>query len=250
MSTSPPSAEEPADACPAELRASRRERLLVLGGCAGLIALALILGLALAPRETRLLLGLMVATFFFLGKFLPLVAIEEPTFGFYDLGLVIWAMDTFTVLLLVYSVQALYRWRFAGRILRGIQSKAALVIEAFPRFRRYAFIGLVLFVQFPVSGTGAIGGTFIGVLLHLHRGRIIAAVCLGGLIGGMGMAFLSERFGRAIEAYRDNPWVIATLLALLLAAVVWMNHAYRRALRRHAHSHDQSSSRNIKSMDP
>lgn len=250
MSPSPPTAVDPSEACPAELRASARERWLVLGTCLGLIALALGLGLALWPRETHLLLGLMVATFFFLGKFLPLVATQEPTFGFYDLGLVIWAMDTFTVLLLVYSVQALYRWGFAARLLRRIQDKAAVVIEAFPRFRRYAFIGLVLFVQFPVSGTGAIGGTFVGVLLHLHRGRIIAAVCLGGLLGGMGMAFLSERFGHAIEAYKDNPWVIAALVALLLAAIAAMNVAYRRALRRRAHRDDQSPTRNIKSIDP
>lgn len=231
MST-PPTAEDPADTCPAELRATSRERWIVLGGCFALIAVALVLGFTQAPRDTRLLLGLMAASFFGLGKFLPLVAIEEPTFGFYQLGLVIWAMDTFTVLLLVYLVQALYRWGSAARVLRRIQSKAAVVIEAFPRFRRYAFIGLVLFVQFPVSGTGAIGGTFVGVLLHLHRGRIIAAVCLGGLIGGMGMAFLSERFGRAIEAFKDNPWVIALLIALLLAAIIAMNHAYRRALGR------------------
>lgn len=222
----------------------------MLGTCLGLIALALALGFALRPRETSLLLGLMAASFFGLGKFLPLVATQEETFGYYDLGLVIWFMDTLTVLLLVYSVEALYRWGAAARLLRRIQDKAAIVIEAFPRFRRYAFVGLVLFVQFPVSGTGAIGGTFVGVLLHLHRGRIIAAVCLGGLLGGMGMAFLSERFGRAIEAYQDNPWIIALLVALLLGAILAMNHAYRRALRRRARHDDQSPDRDGERIDP
>ncbi len=221
-----------ASECPEALRATTRERVLVLGICLGLIAAALVTGFVLAPRQTRILLALMAAAFLFLGKFLPLVAIEEPTFSFYELGLVIWAMDTFTVLLLAYSVQGLYRWRFAARILRGVQDRAGVVLEAFPRMRRYAFAGMVVFVLFPVSGTGAIGGTFLGVLLGLHRGRIIAAVCLGGLIGGMGMALLAERFGRAIEGVRDNPWVIALLVVGLIAAVLALNRAYRRALRR------------------
>jgi uncharacterized membrane protein len=221
-----------AAACPPALRATTRERVIVLGACFGIAALALVLGLVLAPRETRLLLALMAAAFLFLGKFLPLVAIEEPTFGFYELGLVIWAMDTFTVLVLVYSIQALYRWRLPARVLRRVQDKAALALAAFPRLRRYAFFGMVLFVLFPVSGTGAIGGTLLGALLGLHRARIIAACCLGGLIGGLGMALLAERFGRAIEGARDNPWAIVLLVALLLAGVLALNHAYRRALRR------------------
>jgi len=230
-----------ADHTPVGLDASVRERVIVLGGFLGLITAGLVLGLIFAPAETRLLLGLIAASFFALGKFLPLVALKETTFGFYDLGLVIWAMDTFTVLVLVYSLPLLYRWRFAARVIRRIQDKAAVVIGAFPRIRRYAFFGMVLFVLFPVSGTGAIGGTFLGILLGLHRGRIITAVCLGGFIGGLGMAFLAERFGSAIEAYRDNPWLIALLITVVVAAVVSLQIAYRRILKRHERATDLSA---------
>ncbi len=234
MRDEPGAAERAAERCPAAFDATWRERLVVLGGFFAVLVTAAVLGFIFAPEATSLLGGLLVATLLFLGKFLPLVAIEEPTFGFYELGLVIWVMDTVTVLVLVYSLEALYRWRFAARMMGRIQTRAAVVIEAFPRIRRYATAGMVLFVLFPVSGTGAIGGTFLGILLGLHRARIIAAVCLGGFLGGFGMAFLAERFGTAIAAYRNDPWVIVALVVLLLGAVVALNRAYRRALRRHA----------------
>ncbi|MCC6620702.1 MAG: small multi-drug export protein [Deltaproteobacteria bacterium] len=214
------------------LHASPRERWLVLGGLGLALGLALVLGLALAPAETRLLLGLMAAAFFALGKFLPLVAIEEPTFGFYELGLVIWAMDTVTVLLMVYGLEAVLRWRRAARFFERVEARAALVLEVFPRIRRYAMIGLVVFVLFPVSGTGAIVGTLLGVLLGLDRKRILFAVSLGGLIGGLGMAALAERFGRVIEGYKDEPWIVVILVVLLVGAIVALELAYRRALKR------------------
>ncbi|PIE19844.1 MAG: hypothetical protein CSA66_02035 [Proteobacteria bacterium] len=218
--------------CPAAFDATYRERLVVLGGFFGAIVVATVLGLVFVPKETGILFGYMALSFFALGKFLPLVAIGDPTFGFYDLGALIWAMDTVTVLLLVYSLEGLYRLRPAARAMNAVQSKAAVVLQAFPRIRRYAVIGMILFVLFPVSGTGAIGGTFLGILLGLHRVRVIAAVTVGGALGGFGMAFLADHFGTAIEAYKNNPWVIAALVGALLAALVAMNIAYRRAIRR------------------
>ncbi|PIE23592.1 MAG: hypothetical protein CSA62_07060 [Planctomycetota bacterium] len=218
--------------CPKSFDASWQERLLVLGSFFGGLICAVVFGMIYAPEHTKLLFAYVSVSFFGLGKFLPLVALTETTFGFYELGLVIWIMDTCTVLLLVYSIEALYSNKSAAHLLGKVQHNAGILLEAFPRIRSFAILGMVLFVLFPVSGTGAIGGAFLGALLGLHRYKIIAAISVGGMIGGMGMAYLAENFGKAIEPYRNNPWIIGLLALGFLLALYGLNRAYKKALAR------------------
>jgi uncharacterized membrane protein len=218
--------------CPKSFDASWQERLVVIGGFFGALICAVIFGLIYAREHTQLLFALVPISFFGLGKFLPLIAIEETTFGFYELGMVIWIMDTCTVLLLVYSIEAIYKNKWTARVLGKVQHQAGIVIRAFPKIRSFAIVAMVLFVLFPVSGTGAIGGAFLGALMGLHRYKIIAAVSFGGFIGGMGMAYLAEHFGRAIEPYRNNPYIITLLIVGFLAALWGLNRAYKAALAR------------------
>ncbi|WP_428262409.1 hypothetical protein [Haliangium sp.] len=222
-----------------------RERLLVLGGAAAAVALALGLGLAYARDATVELLGLVPASVFAVGKFLPLWGVTgQSHFSPWELGGLIWSMDTVTALVLVYSLEVLYRIPLLAAGLARVQTNAALVLTAYPRIRRAAVAGVVIFVLFPVAGTGAIGGCFLGMLLGLRRFVLIAAVSAGGLLGGMLMAFAASNFAGAVTRVRtiqDQPAVQWGLMTALVAAAVvlvwWLNRAYRRALaraRRHA----------------
>jgi uncharacterized membrane protein len=227
-----------ADAYRDPFDASWRERVVVLGGLGAALVIAYAIGMALAPRPTLELTMLVPGSFLLAGKFLPLWAISNQSqFGPYELGVVIWAMDTVTVLLIVYGLEAIYWIRPLKRWLDRVQINARLVLEAYPRMRRTATAGLVLFVMFPIAGTGAIGASFIGVLLGLHRARLIAAVSAGGLIGGMTMAFLAANFTTALrdlQAAQSDPTLKYLLVATVLGAVaagVWLlTRAYRRAL--------------------
>ncbi len=213
-----------------------KERLLVLGTVFGGIVASLVLGFLLAPEPTRELLVLVPSSFFVLGKFLPLASLsKECGFGPYELGLVIWVMDTCTVLFIVYSLELLYRVGPVGRILDRINHNAGLVLHAYPRVRRLAILGVILFVLFPVAGTGAIGGAFLGALLGLHRFVLIAAVSAGGFLGGMGMAYATLHFQSAVRTLNENktnPLLIGLMIGFLVLAFWKLNLAYKRALAR------------------
>lgn len=212
---------------------SWQERAIVLGTVLLSIALCIPLGLMFAPTATRQLLILVPSSFVALGKFLPLAGLRaECALGPYQLGLVIGVMDTITCLLVVYSLQALYRFRSAARLFDRAHDNAALVLEAYPWMRRFAITALTLFVLFPVSGTGAIGGSFVGALLGLHRARVIASISAGGFLGGGLMAFLSMRFGEAVRGLGHNPYLLAALAVFLGGVVFTANRAYRNALSR------------------
>ena len=215
-----------------------RERLTVLGSMAGLILLALVAGLVFAHDATLELIGLVPVSFFAAGKFLPMWGISgQSNFNPWELGLVIWAMDTCTVLIMVYALELFYRFRRLKGFLDRVQANAGLVLAAYPRMRRAAVIGVVLFVLFPVAGTGALVGSFLGILLGLRRQVLIAAVSVAGFLGGMLMAFAAIYFRGLVIGLRSmqqDPTTKYLIIGSVVAVVVlgfWLlNRAYRKAL--------------------
>ncbi len=238
MATSTPLSDEKDTRFVDPFDASWRERVLVLGTLATALIAAYVLGVTYARAETLELTALVPASFFVAGKFLPLWSVSgESNFGPYQLGLVIWAMDTFSVLIIVYALESLYWIKPLKRGLERVQRNARLVLTAYPRMRRGAIVGLVIFVLFPIAGTGAIGAASIGVLLGIHRFRLIAAVSLGGFLGGMLMAMLASNFASTLSEFQSlqrDPtlqYMFIGLIGIGLALVLWwLNRTYRRAL--------------------
>ncbi len=217
---------------------SRRERLLVYGTAVGILLSAFGLGLIYAHDSTMELVGIIPMSIFAVGKFLPLWGLGKSHFTPWELGFAIWCLDTFTVLTVVYGLAALDGIRPVRVILAKLRYNARMVLTAYPGLHRSATVGVILFVLFPVAGTGALAGSLLGILLGLHRFVLIAAVSLGGLLGGMLMAFAATHFGEAMERLRtmqSDPLVKWISIGLVVLGVVllflWINRAYRRAIR-------------------
>ncbi len=218
--------------------ASWRERVLVMGAVLFIVLSALVYGLLYQPSKTLELIGIIPASVFLVGKFLPMWgASGESNFSPWQLGLVIWILDTFTVLVIVYGLEAFYRFKRLKQKLETIQSNAQLVLRAYPKMKRGAIVAVILFVLFPLAGTGAMVGSFLGILLGLHRYVLIGAVSLGGLLGGMAMAYAATHFGSAVVALRTAQQnlpvkvAIITAVACVIAAIfIWGNRLYKRAL--------------------
>ena len=213
-----------------------RERVFVLGSIFGALLVAFLLGLIYGRTQTLELAGLLPVTFFAAGKFLPIWGVTgQSQFSAWELGAVVWLLDTVSVLLIVYGLEGLYRFRALKRSLEKIHDNVGLVIRAYPKMRKAAVIGVVLFVLFPVAGTGAVGATFLGILLRLHRATLIIAVSIGGLFGGALMAFLAVHFANLVIRWQNSETVqyfgIAILATLVIAGVVWLNRAHQRALK-------------------
>lgn len=240
----PPVPSDPYDA-------SFRERVAVLGTGFGVFVVALTLGLIYAHDATTELLGIVPVSIFAVGKFLPLWGITgESNFSPWQLGLVIWVLDTCTVLLVVYGLEGLYRFAYLRRALDRVRSNVSLVLVAYPRIRRGAVVGVILFVFFPVAGTGAMVGSFLGILLGLHRHVLIAAVSAGGLLGGMLMAVLAVYFSETLIWIRDMQQHVAVkavsitaMVLIIVFAFRWLGHTYKRALQAAAQQQDHQSTK-------
>lgn len=221
---------------------TKRERLLVIGSVFGTLILLLVLGLVFDSERTLVLLRVIPGSFFLLGKFLPIVAVTglpgfydagSGLFSPYDFGVVIWIMDSITVLLIVYSLEIFYKIPLIGRFLDRANQDAACVLHAFPKFRRISRIGIVLFVLFPVAGTGAIGGSLIGAILGLNRFWLMLCVSFGGFLGGMSMSFATVNFTAQVkwlQQHKGDPQYLILTGILVVGVLAWATVAFRRAL--------------------
>lgn len=215
---------------------------MVIGSVFGLLLFLLVLGLIFDSERTLVLLRVIPASFFALGKFLPILAVtglpgfydaSTHLFSPYDFGIVIWIMDSVTVLLIVYSLQIFYKIPWTDRFLDRANQDAACVLHAFPRFRRLSRLGIVLFVLFPIAGTGAIGGSLIGAILGMNRFWLMISVSLGGFLGGISMSYATVHFTeqvRWLKEHKGDPLYLILTGILLVGLLVWATIAFRRAL--------------------
>lgn len=215
-----------------------RERVAILGGVGLLLIVGFLVGKHFNSAKSLEVLGLLPVTFVAVGKFLPLWGVSgQSGLGPYELGLVIWGLDTLTVIVFVYSFEAFYKIGPLRRALDKLYTNMTLVLKVYPSMKRASVIGVFLFVLFPVSGTGALGASVIGALLGMERSVVIGTVSAGGLVGGMLMAFLADNSANALlslKAVQNNPsskyWISAAIVFVVVVIVLLLGRAFRRAL--------------------
>jgi hypothetical protein len=121
---------------------------------------------------------------------------------------------------------------WVGPMLRKGHDRAEQVLDEYPRLRRMAFWGVVLFVFLPLPASGSIGGTFVGQMLGLSRALGLWAVILGGALVSAAFAVLAVAVGSQARAVLENPWVSTTAGVVFVGAVVVAYRVTRDALRR------------------
>ena len=92
--------------------------------------------------------------------------------------------------------------------------------------KRVAFVGLVLFVVFPTSTTGSVGGSIFGRLLGMGRLLTVSGVLMGSLLGNG----IMWAFAKQINQYVDpqNVWIKIVGIGILVALVVLVEIRYQR----------------------
>ena len=137
-----------------------------------------------------------LSLFAFLGKFAILVGIMQP-FHLHPLiaAMTIAYLDIILGIFFIMNFDWLYRAPFFGEKMKKLEKKGKSLMLKYKWVEKLAFWGLVLFVIFPASGTGAIGATFIGKFIGMKPNLILYAIILGASIGCLGIAY----FGHAIK---------------------------------------------------
>jgi uncharacterized membrane protein len=216
--------------------------LLAVGALLGGVAL-----IAGSDRSAKLL-ALMTAIFFGIGKFAVFAGVLARALGqpelladltlivglmpddprsAYLLATLVAFMDMCTALLVLYNLEALFAVPWLGQRLQAMQRSSAEILAAFPSMARATFIGCALFVAFPVSGTGAVGGSLLGRLMGFSRLRTLWAIALGAVLGSYGMAAGAHVLGEQLEQLLRQPVFGASVLTGFAIFFIWLNWMVR-----------------------
>ena len=210
------------------------------------VATGLALGLIWLDRGGEYvakLVGRGVATFFGLGRFVILFGSdmkggaasaypeEASRFSFMTsrelFAMVTW-MDLCTACLLIFHAGFLYSIPKLGPSLLKLRAEGEFFMRTQRWIRRFTFIGVAIFVSFPLASTGSVAGSIFGRLLGMSRKATCAALVAGTLMGNGVMFLGSELLNKVPFFDKDNPLNIVGGIVLLVGVILLLNWRYRR----------------------
>ena len=215
----------------------------LLGPLAITIFVLVTLGLVFGWNYPQKLISHAVLTAAFFGRFVILVGMEgdvqnkvtlQPSELF---GLVTY-MDFMTAIFVTFHMGFVFRLPVVGDKIGMLVWDGKNLLNVHPWIKRMAFVGLVLFVIFPTSTTGSVGGSIFGRLLGMGRWLTVSGVLLGSLLGN-GLMFV---FAKQINQYIDpqDVWIKVVGVAILVALVVLLELRYQKTKKKFFKKTDES----------
>jgi uncharacterized membrane protein len=200
------------------------------------IALLVVLGLTAGweyPRNAIYHAGL---AFFILGRFIILVGMEgelasQATMKPEEIFLLLTYMDVASAIFVAFHMGILFRLPIVGKKIAALVWDGKFLMDTYPRLKRMAFIGLVLFVIFPTSTTGSVGGSILGRLLGMSRGLTVFGVLLGSVLGNGLMYFFSKQINQFITP--ETVWVKVVGFVVLIGLIILVEIRYQRTKRKY-----------------
>ena len=183
------------------------------------------------PYEQFLILSGLIAAYFVppAGKesIIPIAILVG--YPWWLITLVIFLLDVAVSLFVVWNFDLALKIPFVGRLLESGMALGRKYTETQPWLRRFSTIGLILFIFFPLQGTGAMNGSILGRLLGLSERRVVSCVCIGSFISCLVIARGADAL---LDIYQENHALgigilVAIVIAILAAIVGWRIHKER-----------------------
>ena len=138
-------------------------------------------------------------------------------------------LDFMTALFVTFHMGFLFRVPLLGPKIAMLVWDGKFVMDSQPWIRKIAFWGLVVFVIFPTSTTGSIGGSIFGRLLGLGRVTTVLGVLIGSLLGNGLMLVFSEFISLYVK---DSFELKIAGVVILVVAMFFLERRYRAAKER------------------
>ena len=189
--------------------------------------------LVYGPDGIKNLAIAIVATFLLFGRFVILFGGDPIEFSGVEfqmsseaLFVMVTTMDFLVAFFVAFHMGILFRLPFFGPKLEGMVSDGRFILQHQPWIRNIAFFGLVLFVIFPSSTTGSIGGSIFGRLLGMRRTRVVTAILIGSVLGNGLMYVLAGWISQYVS--KDNIWLKLGGVIFMVVVLVIVERYFRK----------------------
>ncbi|WP_372364643.1 small multi-drug export protein [Candidatus Uabimicrobium sp. HlEnr_7] len=180
---------------------------------------------------------LSVLSFFAMGKFIifaPVVPLEslnfELLFSPYELATMVVYMDTAVAFLIVYNFHMLKKVYFIGKKLERVQEDSYYLLKSSTWMYDFAILGIVLFVSFPIAGTGAVGAAFLASILGFSRLVSIFWIFIGSIIGCFGLAVGAVYFESKLKTFLESPVFFFSSIGLFVILIIFTGWKMKRMI--------------------
>ncbi|MBX3409206.1 MAG: small multi-drug export protein [Phycisphaeraceae bacterium] len=195
------------------------------------------------------LAGTALVTFFGLGRFVIIFGSDAPKIDLEDVAIhaskfnfltraelftmVSW-MDMCAATLLIFHAGFLYKIPKLGPRLLALREEGEFFMRYQPWVRRFTFIGLVIFVTFPIAATGSVAGSIFGRLLGMSRWATMTALVCGTLIGNSIMLVIGKAVSKVPFFNPNNPLNLVAGAGLIIIVLFILNWRYQKIKKQYA----------------
>ncbi|MBI4569147.1 MAG: small multi-drug export protein [Planctomycetes bacterium] len=166
------------------------------------------------------------------GKFMVIAPLEAFHITTWEMAAVIAWMDSATALWLTYNLDLLYALPRFGRKIRELVLFSEYVVAHNRWMRRFSFVGVVAFVAFPISGTGAVGGTLLGRMLGMRPWVIVLGIVIGAVVSCFGVAAAYDQLVSLGGPDISRSWWFVTANVAGIAVILFLLVLWARRMRR------------------
>ncbi len=211
------------------------------------VVLLVILGLVFGFEYPQKIVYHAFLTFFVFGRFIILTGMEaaqgvtpptdeqallyKVTMQPAELFGLVTYMDFIVALFVTFHMGILFRLPYVGEKIATLVWDGKYLLDVHPWIKRIAFLGLVLFVIFPTSTTGSIGGSIFGRLLGMSRALTLMGVLIGSILGNAIMYSFSKQINHFVTP--DNMWIKIAGVLILIGLFVLIEIRYQRVKKKY-----------------
>ncbi|MDA1194020.1 MAG: small multi-drug export protein [Planctomycetota bacterium] len=155
-------------------------------------------------------------------------ALGEDSFhlhlGTWELAYVVMYVNTVSGWFYTYNLDLLQRVPRIGPWLRRARRNARIMLQQRPWIRRWAMVGVCLFVVTPLPGSGALGGSLVGRLVGISKRATVVAVALAGVAVSSLYALLASELKLVLDRVERfaPPWVRLAVFLLVAIVLIWL----------------------------
>jgi hypothetical protein len=199
---------------------TRAQRAAYLLGPIGLTLLLYgLVWIFAAPATARELTVAATASLFALGTTVVLgpaaLGDQISVLSTWDLALIVMYLTAASSFFFAYNLDLLHRVPLVGPPLRRARLNAVKALKERPWIRRWATLGVGIFVFLPLPGSGSLGGSIVGGLLGLRRFTCFVTVTAAGVL----VCLLYAWFGASAAGWANRhdiplPYRLGSLVVL------------------------------------
>jgi len=130
-------------------------------------------------------------------------------FPWWLIGTSIALLDVLAAIFMALNFELAFHIPLLGAWIRRFMDHGQAFLARRPYLKRFYFSGLVLFVMFPLQGSGGIGGSLVGRLLGMSKRAVLMAITIGAFGGCFLIALGSEFIWELIVAHPLHGIIVA-----------------------------------------